>query len=48
MSYFKNREQEDKMGPVWGLASMGEGRMGRGIGGECGGNSMYSCIKMKK
>jgi hypothetical protein len=24
--FFKNREQEGKTGPVWGLAPMGEGR----------------------
>jgi hypothetical protein len=34
MSFFKNREQEGKTGPVWGLVPVGGRRTeGKGIGG---------------
>jgi hypothetical protein len=47
--FFKNGEQEGSIGPVWGLAPVGAGRiLGNGVGGEYGGNMMYSCTKMGK
>jgi hypothetical protein len=46
---FKNREQEGKSGPIWGLVPVGEeGSKERVLEGECGGNSMYSCMKKEK
>jgi hypothetical protein len=45
MSFFKNREQEGKTGPVWGLVPVGGGRlMERVWEDKCGENIMYSCI----
>jgi hypothetical protein len=33
--FFKNGEQEEKTGPIWGLATVGEGRIqGKGVGGQ--------------
>jgi hypothetical protein len=42
MSFFKNREQEGKTGPVWGLEPVGGRKEG-----ECSEN-IYSCMKMEK
>jgi hypothetical protein len=48
VSFFKNGGQEDKTGPVWGLVAVGEGDVWKGVGGEYGGNIMYSCMEMEK
>jgi hypothetical protein len=45
MSFFKNG---GKTGPVWGVSQWERGRYRRYKEGECGGNVMYSCIKLEK
>jgi hypothetical protein len=47
MLFYKNGGQEGKTALVWGLASLGEGGH-KDVHGECGGNIMYSCMKMEK
>jgi hypothetical protein len=45
MSFFKNRGQEGKIGPVWGLLLMGGGRYKeRAWESEYGRNIMYTCM----
>jgi hypothetical protein len=47
--FFQSGGQAGKTGPVWGLAPVGGRRIkGKGVGGEYGGNVMYSCMKMEK
>jgi hypothetical protein len=48
VSFLKNRRQEDKTGPVWGVVSVGGGGYKETLWkGKYGENIMYSCIKVK-
>jgi hypothetical protein len=48
MSFLKSGGKECKTGSVWRLVPVGWGRIkGKGVGGEYGGNIMYTCMKMK-
>jgi hypothetical protein len=45
----KHGEQGGKMGSVWGLVPVGGGRYLESVKeAECSGNTMCSCMKMKK
>jgi hypothetical protein len=47
--FFKNKGQEGKTGPVWGLLPVGEGRYKERMKeAECSENIRYSCMKMEK
>jgi hypothetical protein len=49
MSFLKSGEQESKTGLVWWLVQgVWGGYKERVEEGECGGNVMYSCMKMEK
>jgi hypothetical protein len=49
MSFFKNKGQEGKVGPVWVWVPVeGRGHKEKVKEDECGGHTMYSCIKMEK
>jgi hypothetical protein len=47
MSFFKNRGQEGKTGPVWGLTPMGGGEHKERVWEVNMVNIMHSCIKWK-
>jgi hypothetical protein len=48
MSFFKNKGQVGKTCPIWELVPVG-GRMiqGKSEGGEYGGNTTFSCMKVE-
>jgi hypothetical protein len=43
--FYKIREQEDRINPVWGLVPVGGRRMwGKGVWGEHGANTVHTCM----
>jgi hypothetical protein len=49
MSFFKNKGQEGKTVPAWGLVPVGGEGYREGVKeDEYGGDAMYSCMKMEK
>jgi hypothetical protein len=48
MPFFKNKEQEGKTGPTYGLVPVAVWGYKESVEGQYGRNNMYSCIKMEK
>jgi hypothetical protein len=46
--YYRSH-QEGRTGPAWEVGSIvGEGRLGKDMGGEFSVNTVYTCMKMEK